>query len=113
MFSLFPLSHLSKFQVLLNARYYGLPPTQDGSWYYKVERRILRVHPQDHIDAIKAAIPANGSRALDADTHVSPGSLNAALRGVGAMTQAVDMVIGGDAQNAFAAVRPPGCHRTT
>lgn len=74
---------------------------------------ILRVHPQSHIDRITAAIPAAGSTALDADTHVSPGSLQAALRGVGAMTEAVDLVLGGTAQNAFAAMRPPGHHAET
>lgn len=71
---------------------------------------ILRCHPQSHIDAIKAAAPADGSIALDADTHMSAGSLTAAYRGVGAMTKAVDMVLGGEAQNAFAAMRPPGHH---
>jgi acetoin utilization deacetylase AcuC-like enzyme len=71
---------------------------------------ILRVHPQAHIDAIKAAAPASGSIALDADTHMSTGSLKAAYRGVGAMTKAVDMVLGGEVQNAFAAMRPPGHH---
>ena len=35
---------------------------------------ILRVHPQAHIDAITAAAPDSGSRALDADTHMSAGS---------------------------------------
>lgn len=71
---------------------------------------ILRVHPQAHIDAVKAAAPATGMVALDADTHMSAGSLNAAYRGVGAMTKAVDMVLGGEVQNAFAAMRPPGHH---
>ncbi|WP_394198633.1 histone deacetylase family protein [Litoreibacter albidus] len=71
---------------------------------------ILRVHPQAHIDAITAAAPDSGSRALDADTHMSAGSLTAAYRGVGAMTKAVDMVLGGEVQNAFAAMRPPGHH---
>lgn len=71
---------------------------------------ILRVHPQAHIDAVTAASPGAGSIPLDADTHMSAGSLTAAYRGVGAMTKAVDMVIGGEMQNAFAAMRPPGHH---
>ncbi|MEP3347060.1 MAG: histone deacetylase family protein [Litoreibacter sp.] len=71
---------------------------------------ILRVHPQAHIDAVNTSAPDAGSVSLDADTHMSAGSLKAAYRGVGAMTKAVDMVLGGEVQNAFAAMRPPGHH---
>lgn len=67
-------------------------------------------HPQPYIDRIRAAIPAGGTYQLDADTHVSPGSLDAALRAVGGACHAVDMVIAGQAQNAFVAMRPPGHH---
>ncbi len=77
------------------------------------EADILRCHPQSHIDRIKAAIPADGWASLDADTHLSPGSLNAALRGVGAACHAVDMVLAGEAKNAFCATRPPGHHAET
>jgi acetoin utilization deacetylase AcuC-like enzyme len=48
--------------------------------------------------------------ALDADTIVSPGSIEAALRAAGAVVRAVDIVMEGGAQAAFAAVRPPGHH---
>ena len=71
---------------------------------------ILRGHPQTYVDRIRAAIPTEGSRALDADTHVSPGSWHAATGGLGQVLGALDMVIAGEAQNAFAAVRPPGHH---
>jgi acetoin utilization deacetylase AcuC-like enzyme len=79
------------------------------------DAHILRVHPQSHIDAIAKAAPTEGHRSLDADTHMSPGSLRAAYLGVGAMIEAVDLVMSGDVQNAFAAMRPPGHHaeRTT
>ena len=77
------------------------------------EADVLMVHPQEYIDRIKAAEPAQGSVALDADTHMSNGSIAAAYRGVGAMTRAVDMVLGSEAQNAFAAMRPPGHHAET
>ena len=46
----------------------------------------------------------------DADTVMSPGSGEAALRAAGAVVAAVDAVIGGEASNAFCAVRPPGHH---
>ena len=77
------------------------------------EAEVLRVHPQAYLDRIKAAIPDAGRVSLDADTHVSPGSLEAALRGVGGYFAAVDAVLGGQVQNAFVACRPPGHHAET
>ncbi|MBE0412740.1 histone deacetylase family protein [Yoonia sp.] len=71
---------------------------------------ILRCHPRAHLAAIRSAAPALGWRSLDADTHMSVGTLQAAFRAVGGMVRAVDMVLGGEAANAFAAVRPPGHH---
>lgn len=71
---------------------------------------LLRAHPQAHIDAMRAASPTSGTRSLDADTHMSPGSLTAAYRAAGGVVRAVDMVMTNEASNAFAAVRPPGHH---
>ena len=71
---------------------------------------VLRCHPQAHLDALRAALPAVGTRALDADTHVGPRSVEAALHGVGAACAAVDAVLAGQAANAFCAMRPPGHH---
>ncbi|PWG16460.1 histone deacetylase family protein [Salibaculum griseiflavum] len=77
------------------------------------EADLLRVHPKAYLDRIADAIPEKGIRALDADTHVSPGSLGAAWRGAGAVLRGVDMVLSGEVGNAFAAVRPPGHHAET
>lgn len=74
---------------------------------------IARVHPQRYIDTIRAAIPETGSRALDGDTHVSPGSWDAARRAVGGICAAVDAVLGGAVRNAFVGCRPPGHHAET
>ncbi len=71
---------------------------------------VLRCHPQVYLDRVLDTIPDHGITAVDPDTHVSPGSLKAALRGVGGVLQAVDMVLGGQADNAFVATRPPGHH---
>ena len=71
---------------------------------------MLRCHPDQYVSKIQAAIPSKGSRALDADTHVSPGSWAAALRAVGAAVSAVDIVLDGEVANAFCATRPPGHH---
>ena len=49
---------------------------------------------------------------LDADTAVSMHSLEAALHGAGAACQAIDLVMRGEATNAFVPVRPSGHHAT-
>ncbi|MBR9650292.1 histone deacetylase family protein [Thalassovita aquimarina] len=67
-------------------------------------------HPQSHIDAIAAAEPKSGTVALDEDTHMSPGSMQAARRAVGGAVAAVDAVMAGEVANAFVATRPPGHH---
>lgn len=71
---------------------------------------ILRCHPQTYLDRIRAAIPASGLAMLDEDTHLSPGSLAAALRAAGGALAAVDAVLAGEVANAFVAMRPPGHH---
>jgi acetoin utilization deacetylase AcuC-like enzyme len=74
------------------------------------EAELLRAHAPAYLAALRDASPAAGSVALDADTHISPGSLTAARLGAGAGCQAVDMVMAGDARAVFAAMRPPGHH---
>ena len=71
---------------------------------------LLRVHPRGHLDALRRAAPERGWRSLDADTHMSAGTLAAAWRAAGAAIRAVDLVMAGEAANAFCAVRPPGHH---
>ncbi|NBQ50950.1 MAG: histone deacetylase family protein, partial [Marivivens sp.] len=61
---------------------------------------LKRCHPQSYIDRLRAALPSSGSRQLDADTHMSPGSLEAAYRAAGAVLLAVDKVLSGDVKNA-------------
>jgi acetoin utilization deacetylase AcuC-like enzyme len=71
---------------------------------------VALCHPMDYVDAIRNASPQEGMVQLDADTSMSPGSLEAALRAVGGGVRAVDEVMNGKAANAFVAVRPPGHH---
>lgn len=71
---------------------------------------ILRAHPAAHLRRLEAAAPASGFAALDGDTNLSPGSLDAARRAAGANVKAVDMVLAGEVSSAFCAVRPPGHH---
>jgi acetoin utilization deacetylase AcuC-like enzyme len=74
---------------------------------------IALCHPLDYITEIEAIAPKEGMVRLDADTTMSPGSFEAALRGAGGATLAVDEVIGKRAANAFVGVRPPGHHAET
>ncbi len=74
------------------------------------DQPILRAHPQSYIDGLMARVPKAGTVALDPDTYLSPGSLNAARSAVGGMVKAVDMVLEGKVGNAFVAMRPPGHH---
>jgi len=48
--------------------------------------------------------------ALDPDTFLSAGSIDATLRASGAACFAIDQVLAGKAKNAFCATRPPGHH---
>jgi acetoin utilization deacetylase AcuC-like enzyme len=60
---------------------------------------------------VQAASPAEGYRALDAgDTIMSPGTLEAVMRCVGAACAGVDDVVNGAARNVFCATRPCGHH---
>ena len=74
------------------------------------EAALLRCHPARYLDRIRAAIPQEGWHMLDGDTHLSPDSLEAALRGAGGAVAAVDAVLDGVSNNAFVAMRPPGHH---
>ncbi len=76
-----------------------------------VDRVALeRVHSTAHVDAIEAASPGTGLVQLDPDTAMNPHSLAAARRAAGAAVLATDLVISGQASNAFCNVRPPGHH---
>ncbi|MCT4333714.1 histone deacetylase family protein [Paracoccus sp. YLB-12] len=74
------------------------------------DQDILRCHPGSYLDRLRAARPEDGFRMLDADTSMSPGSLQAASRAVGGACAAVDAVLASEADSAFVAMRPPGHH---
>ncbi len=69
---------------------------------------LLRVHDAAYVDMVLALRGA--SRRLDADTAVSPGSVDAALFAAGAALEASATVLGGRARSAVCTVRPPGHH---
>ena len=74
---------------------------------------VALCHPMDYITELRDATPEQGMVRLDADTSMSPGSFEAALRAAGGGIRGVDEVLGKKAANAFVATRPPGHHAET
>ena len=75
------------------------------------EAQLALAHPPDYVRAILEIAPEPGQRiALDADTMMSSGSREAALRAAGGAVMAVDAVMEGWAKQVFVAARPPGHH---
>lgn len=77
----------------------------------KADRAALeRVHAGDLVDRVFETEPRAGWAKIDMDTYMGPGSLDAALYAAGAGIEAVDAVMGGEAEAVFVAARPPGHH---
>jgi acetoin utilization deacetylase AcuC-like enzyme len=74
---------------------------------------VALCHPMDYIVELRDATPKEGFVALDADTSMSPGTFEAALRAAGGAVLAVDEVVQQNARSAFVATRPPGHHAET
>jgi acetoin utilization deacetylase AcuC-like enzyme len=74
---------------------------------------VALCHPMDYVVEIRNVAPKEGMIQLDADTSMSAGTFEAALRAVGGATLAVDEVVTKKAANAFVAHRPPGHHAET
>ncbi len=91
-----------------------VPEFSDAQWQQAPlasVAQLLLVHTPDYVDGVQAAAPVQGYRALDGgDTIMSPGTLEAVLRCVGAACASVDDVVAGKARNTFCATRPCGHH---
>ena len=74
--------------------------------------QLAAAHDSDYVDSIFDAAPEHDYAYLDPDTAMNPYSLEAAQRASGAVIRGVDMVMAGEADNAFCAVRPCGHHAT-
>jgi len=70
---------------------------------------ILTVHAPEYLDSV-AATANREQTALTADTIVSAGSYTAALLSAGGLFAAIDRVVSGEVDAAFALSRPPGHH---
>ena len=72
--------------------------------------QLERVHSAAYLSAIEAASPEEGICYLDPDTAMNRHSLSAARHAAGAVVLATDLVLRGECETAFCAVRPPGHH---
>ncbi|MDB5799428.1 MAG: histone deacetylase domain protein [Rhodocyclales bacterium] len=72
--------------------------------------QLQLAHSPEYIRELLECAPERGIVHLDADTAMCPHTLNAALRAAGAGILATDMVMRGEVDTAFCAVRPPGHH---
>jgi acetoin utilization deacetylase AcuC-like enzyme len=75
-----------------------------------LERAHSLAHVETILETLNAQAVRGGHAMIDADTAMSAGSAQAALKAAGALCLAVDKVMNGEARNAFCAVRPPGHH---
>ncbi len=66
-------------------------------------------HDSGYIAQVKTACEEDVGQ-MDADTVISQNSYDAAVLAAGAGLTAVDLVVDGEADNVFCAVRPPGHH---
>jgi acetoin utilization deacetylase AcuC-like enzyme len=73
------------------------------------EDEILRLHTREYVDRIKKTSSETGGDAGDF-TPFGPGSFEIALLAAGGCMTAVDAVLDGKVDNAYALVRPPGHH---
>ena len=72
--------------------------------------QLLRVHDALYVAEIETASPASGYVHVDPDTAMNRHTLTAARHAAGAAVLAAELVVRGEAQSAFCAVRPPGHH---
>jgi acetoin utilization deacetylase AcuC-like enzyme len=70
--------------------------------------QLARVHSAEHLRRMAETI--GSAVALDPDTYTSPETHEVALLAAGACVDAVERVLAGVEQRAFALVRPPGHH---
>ncbi|GAB5490224.1 MAG: histone deacetylase [Phototrophicaceae bacterium] len=76
------------------------------------DEQILRVHTQTHLDTLNMISQQTKMTLFDQDTYALPESPYIARLSAGGIVRAVDAVMTGEANNALAAVRPPGHHAT-
>ncbi|MEP0074020.1 MAG: histone deacetylase family protein [Marinomonas sp.] len=72
--------------------------------------QLVQTHETAYVDSIFARAPESGHVELEPETLMMPHTLDAALHAAGSVVKAVDLVMTGEVDNAFCAIRPPGHH---
>ena len=72
--------------------------------------QLALAHDRAYLQLVQAKSPTEGEVWLDDDTAIMNKSLEAALYAAGAAVMAVDLVMQGQDQQVFCAIRPPGHH---
>jgi acetoin utilization deacetylase AcuC-like enzyme len=78
---------------------------------YATDDEVRAVHHPRMLDHVQRMAMFGGGM-LNPDTYLVPESWDAATFAAGTVARAVEAVVGGEADNAFALVRPPGHHAT-
>jgi acetoin utilization deacetylase AcuC-like enzyme len=74
------------------------------------QEQLERVHSPDYVSELCHKLDDRERVWLDGDTMMMPATLTAAKRAAGAAIKGVELVMAGQAQSVFCAVRPPGHH---
>jgi acetoin utilization deacetylase AcuC-like enzyme len=101
----------ARLQAVVSALRENLPGLEWREAPLATRAQLARVHAPGLLAQVLDSEIGDSLR-LDPDTVMSPDSPQAALRAAGAAVAAVDAVLGGEADMAFCAVRPPGHHAT-
>ena len=74
---------------------------------------ILACHSHSYVNEVRRDIESGAKKLGTGDTYICHESLKAAHYAAGAACVGVDVVMGGQAKNAFCLARPPGHHATS
>jgi acetoin utilization deacetylase AcuC-like enzyme len=77
---------------------------------YATEDELALCHTRSYIETARRDVERGATVLSTGDTDLSRQSFDVALRAAGTCLNAIDMVMSGDAKNAFCIVRPPGHH---
>lgn len=81
------------------------------AWRAATDEELMLVHTRAHVDLVREVAAAGGGM-LDPDTVVSRESERVARNAVGGALELVRLVLAGELDRGFAAIRPPGHHAT-
>ncbi|MDF1860602.1 MAG: histone deacetylase [Verrucomicrobiales bacterium] len=76
------------------------------------DEEVLLAHTDGYLKTVLREIDGSSGQLSTGDTQFGPQSLTVARHAAGGLLNAVDGVVGGELDNAFCAVRPPGHHAT-